>query len=212
MLYLDHLTIVAPSLVEGVEHVRECLDLDVPYGGTHPEMGTHNHVLRFDETTYLEVVAVDPDAAPPSRPRWFGLDDVRAVSVNWANGKRLRGWVARTDDIDAVLERKGDLLGSKLRLSKGGKFADISVPFDGNLPGDGVLPSVIDRAGQQPPSARMPDLGLRLRDFVLEHPTPEEISALYGDLGVLTGPRIHYGGAPRYVATIETPHGTRTLF
>ena len=31
MLKLDHLTVIAPSLAEGVEHVRNCLDLDVPF-------------------------------------------------------------------------------------------------------------------------------------------------------------------------------------
>ena len=60
---LDRLTVIAPSLEEGVEHVRAGLDLDIPYGGTHPETGTHNHVLRLGEEAYLEVIAVDPDCA-----------------------------------------------------------------------------------------------------------------------------------------------------
>jgi hypothetical protein len=34
-LKLDHLTIIAPSLAEGVNHVRSCVDIDVPYGGAH---------------------------------------------------------------------------------------------------------------------------------------------------------------------------------
>ncbi|MGO4676892.1 VOC family protein [Bosea sp. 2YAB26] len=45
MLTLDHLTVIAPTLVEGVAHVRSCLDLDVPFGQRHGYMGTYNHLL-----------------------------------------------------------------------------------------------------------------------------------------------------------------------
>ena len=75
MLKLDHLTVIAPSLAEGVAHVRACLDLDVPFGQRHAYMGTHNHLLRLGDAVYLEIVALDPGAPPPGRPRWFGLDE-----------------------------------------------------------------------------------------------------------------------------------------
>src|SRR5438105_14753652 len=119
MLRLDHLAIVAPSLREGVEHVRACLDLDIPYGGAHREMGTHNHLLRLGDESYLEVIAIDPDSGPPVARRWFGLDDTVAVRADWDAGRRLRAWVARTDDLDAVLASHGELLGRKIRASRG---------------------------------------------------------------------------------------------
>src|SRR5262249_12568508 len=116
VLSLDHITIIAPSLAEGVDHVRACLAIDVPFGTNHPDMGTHNRRLRLGETIYLEIIAVDPDAPRPSRPRWFGLDDTAAVRCRWQNGERLRAWVASTADIDAVLAAHGDLLGGKMRI------------------------------------------------------------------------------------------------
>lgn len=39
------------------------------------QFGTHNRCLGMEDGIYLEVIAVDPEAPPPSRPRWFGLDD-----------------------------------------------------------------------------------------------------------------------------------------
>jgi hypothetical protein len=39
MLQLDHLTIIARSLAEGIEHVRACRDIDTPDGATHAEGG-----------------------------------------------------------------------------------------------------------------------------------------------------------------------------
>jgi hypothetical protein len=208
VLSLDHITIIAPALAEGIDHVRACLDIDVPFGTKHPEMGTHNHRLRLGETVYLEIIAVDPDAPRPSRPRWFGLDDTSAVRRHWQNGERLRAWVARTDDIDAVLAAHGDLLGETMRIGQRSQF---SVLGDGRLPRDGVLPCVIDRAGQSPPSVTMVDLGARLRELVLEHPSPAEITALYGNLGIKGAPRVQEGPRIRFVATIETAQGLRIL-
>ena len=57
-------------------------------------MGTHNLVLKLGDSLYLEVIARNPKAPQPGRPRWFGLDRNRSTG--------LRTWVARTDDIRAA--------------------------------------------------------------------------------------------------------------
>jgi Glyoxalase-like domain len=172
-------------------------------------MGTHNHRLRLSEAVYLEIIAVDPSASRPLRPRWFGLDDTDAVQRQWQDGERLRAWVARTDDLDTVLAAHGHLLGGKMRIGLKSQF---SIQPDGRLPIGGILPSVIDRAGNHPPSTTMPDLGAQLHEFVLEHPSPAEIMALYEDLGVQNAPRVQAGPRVRYIATIETAQGLRTLY
>jgi len=77
MLKLDHLTIIAPTLAEGVSHARTCLDLDIPFGQRHAYMGTYNHLLQLGDTVYLEIVSLDLGADRPSRRRWFGLSRVR---------------------------------------------------------------------------------------------------------------------------------------
>lgn len=115
-LQLDHLTVIAPTLAEGVEHVRACLDLDVPFGQRHAYMGTHNHLLQLGSSVYLEIVAPDPDGRAPGRPRWFGLDDRKRVREAWDEGRRLRGWVARTDGIDAILAGRESIFGRKVAL------------------------------------------------------------------------------------------------
>lgn len=208
MLSLDHLTIIAPSLDEGVEHVRDCLDIDVPFGAVHPEMGTHNHRLRLGENTYLEIIAVDPVAPAPQRPRWFGLDRTEAVRADWTKGIRLKTWVARSDNIDELLGAQEELFGGKIRI---GGFAQFSLLADGSLPMGGLLPSVIDRAGRSPPSRRMKEQGVRLSEFILEHPSPGEMTPLYEKLGIHNGPHVMEGPTARYLAKIDTQHGIKTL-
>ena len=57
LLKLDHLTVIAPTLAEGVSHVQHCLDLDVPFGTRHDYMGTHNHRLQLGNSL-LEIVPI----------------------------------------------------------------------------------------------------------------------------------------------------------
>jgi len=212
MLQLDHLTVIAPSLAEGVAHVRACLDIDVPFGRRHPYMGTHNHLMRLGESVYLEIVARDADAPHPGRPRWFGLDDQRAVRKAWDDGFRLRGWVARVADIDTMLPQHEDVLGQKVRLATPDAHFFFAIPADGALPGGGAAPSVIDRVGRPPPVATMADLGARLRDFVIEHPQPEQVAALYERLSVDRPPLAQRGDRLRYRALIDTPAGLKELY
>lgn len=148
MLRLDHLTVIAPTLQEGVAHARNCLDIDIPYGGKHPEMGTHNHVIRLGDLAYLEIVSIDPEAKAPSGPRWFGFSDTSAVRADWEAGRRLRGWVAHTDDLNGVPKQHSDLFGAQVRISRAGLYSQFSLLPDGKLPADGILPSVIDRGAE----------------------------------------------------------------
>lgn len=211
MLRLDHLTVIAPTLAEGVDHVRACLDLDIPYGGEHPEMGTHNHVLRLGDDAYMEIIAIDPNAPAPTGRRWFGLGDPAAVRRDWDAGRRLRTWVAATDSLDAVLAQHGDLFGGQTRISRGGKYSQFSLLPDGALPMDGILPSIIDRGGRPAPAPRMDDHGAVLQRFVLEHPHPAEVTALYGQIGINGAPVVRDAPQIRYVATIGIAGSIKTL-
>ena len=211
MLTLDHLTVIAPTLAEGVAHVRDCLDLDVPFGQRHGYMGTWNHLLQLGDMTYLEIVARDPDGASPGRARWFGLDDEKQVKRDWDAGRRLRGWVARTDGIDAVLAGREAIFGRKVALPMDAPAFDFAIPDDGSLPWGGAVPSLIDRRGKARSMASIAALGARLRGFSLEHPEAEAITALLLELGAERGPVVSHGPELRYRAQIDTPGGLKEL-
>jgi hypothetical protein len=211
MLKLDHIAIIAPSLEAGAAHVREQLGVMVQPGGEHPEMGTHNLLLRLSDEVFLEVIAANPDAERPARPRWFGLDDAEAVRSAWDDGRRLRGWVAQTRDLDSILSRHGDLLGRKIRVSRGDRSWFFAVRPDGSLPAEGVAPSAMDWEVRGNPAPAMRNLGARLISFQIEHPDPDAVKALYANLGVINAPEVRKGAEFRYRALIETPGGVKEL-
>lgn len=211
MLEVDHLTVVAPTLAEGVDHVRSCLDLDVPFGQRHGYMGTHNHLLRLGGTVYLEIVALDPWGAAPPRMRWFGLDDQKSVRADWEAGRRLRGWVARTNAIDRVLAGREIIFGAKVGLPWDSPTFFFAIPSDGSLPLDGAAPSIIDRRGKPRAMDAIADRGATLRSFSLEHPDDVAISALYRELLIDRPPAISRGDSLRYRALIETGAGVKEL-
>lgn len=97
---MDHLVIAATSLGEAADYLRGMLGVDFVPGGKHAAMGTHNRLLRPGPALYLELIALDPDAPSPRRPRWFGLD-APALQARIRQRPRLIHWVARSEDIAA---------------------------------------------------------------------------------------------------------------
>jgi Glyoxalase-like domain len=208
MLRFDHMTVIAPTLEEGVDHLRVCLGIDLINSNTHSDMGTHNRRVKLGPDCYLEVIAVNPLAPAPASPRWFGLDQRDAVRSDWSSGFRLKGWVARTRDIDAVLASHGALFGSKRWLDDDFYF---SVPPDGGLPMGGVLPSLIEADEDSLTATTLQDQGVRLREFVLEHPTPASVKDLYEAIGITHAPTVIEGRRIGFYARFDTPSGEKIL-
>ena len=71
---LDHIVVAAESLQQGVDYLRATLGVELPKGGFHQTMATHNHLMQLGDDAYLELIAIDPDTAAPAHPRWFALD------------------------------------------------------------------------------------------------------------------------------------------
>lgn len=168
-LQLDHLVVGARTLNEGVGWVAERLGADIGPGGRHEAMGTHNRVMQIGGGAYLEVIAIDPGAVAPDRPRWFDLDNPY-VAGSLGAGPRLLTWVARVPasarlaDIPLTAE-----WGEAIAMSRGALHWHITVPTDGRLPAGGFLPTLLEWHCD-PPADSMVDSGCRLRHIVLRHP------------------------------------------
>lgn len=211
MLKFDHITVIAPTLSDGVKHVEDCLGLQVPFGVCHDYMGTHNHRLQLGGAIYLEIVALDPACPAPNRARWFGLDSQETVKADWNTGQRLRGWVAGVESIDSVITKHPNIFGEHVPLPQDGPEFAFSIAKDGSLPLEGAAPSLIDRYGVSESSSDIPDLGARLEAFTLVHPEPEAIRTLYRDLAINFPIEVIYGPTIRYSAKIRMLEELREL-
>jgi hypothetical protein len=208
VIVLDHLVVAAATLEDGARWARERLGADVPAGGKHERLGTHNRVLRLGDAAYLEIIAVDPDAPPPGRPRWFALDEP-TMRAALARGPKLITWVAASDDVRRAAAASALVHGPVEPMRRGALEWLITIPPDGALGEGGTAPPLIQWLTRPHPASRMPDLGFRLAGLELGHPQPERLRQAFAALG-LADDRVHleYAGAPELRARIATPSGT----
>jgi hypothetical protein len=200
-LRLDHLAVVATTLAEGVAVVEERLGCHLAAGGQHAAMGTHNRLLGLGDI-YLEVIAIDPEAEPPGRPRWFALD-------RFTGPPRLTNWVLACDDLDATLGQSPAGAGVPMDLARGDLRWRMAVPPDGELPMGGAFPALIQWQGGVHPVDRLPDSGLRLVRLEVGHPRSAELApALTG----LRDARVALTEGPAAMrAVLRAPDGSERL-
>ncbi len=204
MLVPDHLAVSAAALDEGAAAVEAALGVALSPGGKHPHMGTHNRLLSLGPGLYLEVIAIDPEAPAPGRPRWFDLD-------NFVGPPRPTNWIARCADLEAEVAASPPGTGMVQDLARGDFRWRMAIPEDGRLPFDGAFPALIQWQGGLHPADRLPDAGCRLERLVLLHPEAEALRAALA--GRVSEPRVVVEPGPQkaIIARIATPHGIRML-
>jgi catechol 2,3-dioxygenase-like lactoylglutathione lyase family enzyme len=192
---IDHVTVGAADLARGVDFIRGTLGIEMLRGGKHPDMGTHNCVMRTVEGQFLELLSIDPDAPAPSRKRWFGLDGPdlrRRISLRPAPV----GWVVRTSDLGAVVARSGVDLGPVSEMSRGSLSWRLTVPAEGVTAFDGLAPHFIEWNGSVHPSAGMAASGIRLEQIVLTHPQSDALAEFFKTVEISHLARIEPGETP----------------
>jgi hypothetical protein len=209
MLVLDHLTVAALTIEQGVSHVQRALGVVVPPGGAHPLMGTHNHLMKIGDGIFLEIIAPDPTATP-QRTRWFALDDP-AMRDSLATSPRLISWVARVPDLAKALSEIDVLAGEAVSVTRGELSWLISVPRDGSMAFDGAFPTMIQWPDGPHPSTRMADLGCKLEHASISHPDGTRLAKTLAPVFNDTRIRISTSPAYQFRATITTPNGPREL-
>jgi hypothetical protein len=173
---VDHLVVAAATLEQGAAWCEAVLGATPAGGGQHVGMGTHNRLLALASPAfakaYLEIIAIDPQAPPPARPRWFGLDDAQLQAALQA-APRLVHMVARTTQIEpslAALAAQGVDAGRAAtaeRASPAGLLRwRIAGRSDGRLLFGGALPTLIEW-GDMHPSDSLPPGAVRLMGLSL---------------------------------------------
>lgn len=207
--FLDHIAVAAADLGSGVRFVEQALGVTLQPGGQHPRMGTHNRLLRLGPDIYLEVIAVDPDAATPQRARWFELDQITPQSP-----PRLATWVVRTDDIIAAQAACPWDTGPIEAMTRGALAWRITIPDDGSLPDGGATPTLIQWDATPHPATVLEDMGCQLQALEVFHPHVDQMRSALDTLNFAGNVQLHAlpaGAPPHLLAHIRTPQGLRTL-
>ena len=213
---VDHLVVAATDLEQGVAWCEATLGMTPGPGGQHGLMGTHNRLLKIATTTYpdayLEIIAIDPEAPPPGRVRWFGLDDAALQSRLREQGPRLVQFVARSTMLDmhrwgliTVGCKPGDPVSASRQTATGLLEWQILLRDDGGNDCGGALPTLLQWHGQHPAQA-MPDSGVHLRALALQG-LPDRARDVLRLRGVAVSPQ----PGVAITAMLTTPRGDVVL-
>lgn len=204
----DHLVVAARTLEEGAQWLETRCGVPTVPGGRHARMGTHNRLLSLGPGLYLEIIAIDPKAPPPGRPRWFALDSP-AMAERLARGPALVHWVARTDDLDGARAAHPREVGEILAMARGDFRWRIGVAADGALPAGGAFPTLIQWDGDAHPASAAPDSGCRLEALNVRCPEAQAVRARLATLGLDPQGPVHFAAsdAVGLSAFLRTPGG-----
>jgi len=214
---LDHIVVAAKTIEAGVDYVNDQFGVEIPAGGRHEMMGTHNHVMSLGEEVYLEVIAINPEMDSPSSPRWFGLDDP-FVRARLEQSPMLLTWAVNTDRLESLVSQSRVPLGEIRDAQRDDLRWRVALSEDGRLPAAGFIPLCIEWRMDFHPSKRMRQQGCTLISLDLYHPTPAWLADALDTIGVQDSPRscVHIHGLPGletpYLScTVNSPKGEVTL-
>lgn len=180
---IDHLVIGANDLEQGVAFIKDKLNVTLPQASKHADMSTHNCVAPTGNDSFIEILSIDPDAAEPNRARWFDMDNP-VVKNKFKQSPCAYHWVVGTNDLDAVIANSPISLGEVVKFTRGDRSWRLTIPEDGSLQEEGLIPTFIEWSPGAHPSTGMGDLGIKLEEVVLTHPKPDWLIDLLTKLGV----------------------------
>ena len=181
-------------------------------GGVHPGRGTHNALLSLGPRCYLEILAPDPKQ---STLAWFR-------SLPQLVEPRLVGWMVHPGDLADLAERlrQSGIACEPPRESSrqrpdGRTLRWKLLRLAGEPPGprpdgmEGLLPFCIEWATGSPHPADDAPSGLRLVQFEISGPNPDELQLTLDILGLNLW--VARSDRPQLHARIAGPHGTADL-
>jgi hypothetical protein len=199
---VDHLVYATADLDRGIAEVERVLGVRASPGGQHPIWGTRNALVALGSSSYLEIIAPNPDHSSPSEGRPFGLDALAS--------SRLVGWAAKASGLanfrDAAAQHGvelGKVLSGSRKQADGTvltwKLTDLRF-----VVADGIVPFFIDW-GKSPHPALVASRGATLVGLRAEHPDADHVLQMLRVVGVDL--KVGVGAAPALIAEIDCPYG-----
>jgi hypothetical protein len=203
---VDHLVYATANLERGIAEIEALLGVRPMPGGRHPAWGTRNALVALGPSSYLEIIAPDPDHVPSSGVYPFGLGTLQR--------SRLVGWAAKGTQLERLREaavRHGVELGNVLagnRQLPGGALVTWQITDLHRVVADGIVPFFIDWGESLHPAKGAP-AGATLEDLRAEHP---DAGRVRGSLGALElNLPVAVGPTPALLAQVDCRRGRVVL-
>jgi len=198
---IDHLVYGVTDLEAAVDRIGDATGVRPVEGGRHLGRGTRNYLLGLSPTSYLEVIALDPDnPVAEGHHVSFGLDTL--------SRDRLITWAIHPTDAGAALKTSkqygadhGELFSMSRVDAQGNELSWRLASADG-APYDGLAPFIIDWGTSPHPADGIP--AVRLETLSLTSPESGTVSELLHALGIQA--TVH-DGTPHIAATLRGPAG-----
>lgn len=140
---------------------------------------------------------------------------IHALDLERSNtAPRLATWISRTNDIRTGTAASPVPLGNIEAMSRGPLHWQITIPTDGSLAFNGIVPSLIEWHTETHPAASLKDVGCSLVGLEAFHPEAHEVSSMLQSIGFqgqFTVFPISPEESPCLVAHVQTPAGIRQL-
>jgi Glyoxalase-like domain len=201
---IDHLVWYSADLDQGACYFAETMDCEPAYGGVHPGEGTRNSLMSLAESTYLEIVGVDP-AQPASNLE---------TELRQLGGSGLYHWAASGLALDIVRQKALTAGFEASEIATGGRRLPTGALLSWKLVGlrnhglGALVPFFIDWMDSKHP-AKIAPRGGRLVKIEVVSPVAERLRALYEifdlDISVASGP------VPELQAIVASRTGQQVL-
>jgi len=216
-LTTDHIVVAAATLEQGIDYIKQQLGVEVPLGGIHPSMGTHNALMQLSDDLFFEIIAINPDSLTNSdlqinQPRWFSLDNP-LLQQQLKQQPQLLTWVVNSPNIEQSISQGIYRQSNSRLISRGNLSWHFAMPDDGTLIADGLIPYVLQWHNSHP-AVNMANRGCSLKQIVIHHPYPDWIENALTKVGAIELVQIKplKKDQPGYLAVeIDTPKGVVVL-
>ena len=195
---LDHIILGIDDLERGVAWVERRTGVRAIFGGVHPGRGTANAVMALGPSSYLEIIAPDPQQASPT---WF-------TQILTFHEPRLIAWAVHTPDIAALAQAAvsagisidGPHDGARARPD--GKILTWKL-FRFRDARSGLLPFFIEWSPDSLHPAQDAPPGCHLEHFHLQSPDAPELARVFQTMAVEVS--VEPGKDPRSARASRAP-------
>ena len=197
--HIDHIVLAAPDLDRACAEFETATGVRPTLGGAHPGRGTHNALVAFDATTYLEIIA--PDPVQPS----VGM----AAAMTLLERPTLLHWAVRCSGLANVADRLKTNGWTPTEIRRMTRTPPDGARLEWELfglrdhPHGGVVPFFIDWLKCPHPAAASPRVG-QVSRLSLTLPDPERLLALVQEFGIDVAVN---AGDSRIALTFASPRG-----